>query len=298
MRALVLSGGGSRGAFQAGVLDVLRERGERFDAVYGTSIGALNAALVATDPTLELLTRAWRDDLSEDLFPKPGPLKTVRWLFNRPGVEAISDNRLVKELAKRKRLIDPERLRTGEVRFACFATDAATLEPVRIDRDLLRLVDDATALDLVFTSTLLAGIFAPYEWTDPRDGRRRVLFDGGYSGKVLPFADALADGADDLTVVTAESPGLYDWDRPGGRRPRTRAEWQDLANEALMFQQARDALSAALVARPDLRARVFAPRRGVPGKITPLDVLDFRRASVQAWMDHGAEVAREVAATT
>ena len=48
-RALVLSGGGSRGAYECGAWQALRELNIRLDGVYGTSIGALNAALVAQD---------------------------------------------------------------------------------------------------------------------------------------------------------------------------------------------------------------------------------------------------------
>lgn len=46
-RALVLNGGGSRGAYEIGACQALSEIGVRFDGVYGTSIGALNAALFA-----------------------------------------------------------------------------------------------------------------------------------------------------------------------------------------------------------------------------------------------------------
>ena len=46
-RALVLNGGGSRGAYEVGAWQALSELGVRFDGVYGTSIGALNAALFA-----------------------------------------------------------------------------------------------------------------------------------------------------------------------------------------------------------------------------------------------------------
>jgi len=44
MKVLVLSGGGSHGAFQAGVLVKLAEQGEVFDAIVGTSVGAINGA--------------------------------------------------------------------------------------------------------------------------------------------------------------------------------------------------------------------------------------------------------------
>ena len=48
-RGLVLQGGGAKGAFQYGVLKELHSAGFEFDVISGTSVGALNASLVATD---------------------------------------------------------------------------------------------------------------------------------------------------------------------------------------------------------------------------------------------------------
>jgi len=45
--ALVLSGGGARGAYQIGVWKALRELNIDIVAVYGTSVGAINGALIA-----------------------------------------------------------------------------------------------------------------------------------------------------------------------------------------------------------------------------------------------------------
>lgn len=50
MRALVLAGGGAKGAFQAGVLKVLYEQDKHFDLVIGTSVGAVNGFLWAYAP--------------------------------------------------------------------------------------------------------------------------------------------------------------------------------------------------------------------------------------------------------
>ena len=44
--ALVLSGGGSRGAYQAGAWRALDELGIKFDMVVGVSVGAINGAMV------------------------------------------------------------------------------------------------------------------------------------------------------------------------------------------------------------------------------------------------------------
>jgi NTE family protein len=51
--AFVLGGGGILGTTQVGMLRALAERGIRPDVVLGTSIGALNGAFVAADPTVE-----------------------------------------------------------------------------------------------------------------------------------------------------------------------------------------------------------------------------------------------------
>jgi predicted acylesterase/phospholipase RssA len=48
MRALVCSGGGARGAYQAGVIyHLLHERGIRYDIITGTSVGALNGSFLS-----------------------------------------------------------------------------------------------------------------------------------------------------------------------------------------------------------------------------------------------------------
>lgn len=55
-KALVLAGGGSLGAYQVGAVKCLLEKGERFDIITGTSIGALNGALLCTGDYEKLRT--------------------------------------------------------------------------------------------------------------------------------------------------------------------------------------------------------------------------------------------------
>src|SRR5258707_7326117 len=59
--AFVLSGGTARGALQVGALRALLERDIRPDVIIGTSIGALNWAWLARNPTLESISAL--DDL-------------------------------------------------------------------------------------------------------------------------------------------------------------------------------------------------------------------------------------------
>jgi NTE family protein len=67
----VLSGGGSLGAVQIGALRALLEAGVRPDLFVGCSVGALNAAAIAIDPSIARLNeveRIWRTLDRKDVF--------------------------------------------------------------------------------------------------------------------------------------------------------------------------------------------------------------------------------------
>src|SRR5687768_2016671 len=71
--AFVLSGGGSLGAVQAGMLQALAARGVQPDLLIGTSAGALNAGYVAghglTGSSLDDLAAIWAGLRRRDVFP-------------------------------------------------------------------------------------------------------------------------------------------------------------------------------------------------------------------------------------
>lgn len=59
VRALVLSGGGGRGAYELGVFKAFMERGRRFDLISGTSVGAITGAAIASGLTMPELEAMW-----------------------------------------------------------------------------------------------------------------------------------------------------------------------------------------------------------------------------------------------
>ncbi len=70
--AFVFTGGGSLGAVQVGMLKALAAHGVRADLVIGASVGAINAAYFASDPTIEgtkRLDQIWRNLRRRDVFP-------------------------------------------------------------------------------------------------------------------------------------------------------------------------------------------------------------------------------------
>jgi NTE family protein len=80
--AFVLGGGGVLGAVEVGMLRALLERGITPDLVLGTSVGALNGAMVAREPRLtviEKLTALWQgaSQQTQQVYGD-SPLRTVR----------------------------------------------------------------------------------------------------------------------------------------------------------------------------------------------------------------------------
>src|SRR5262245_39617606 len=82
MRAFALSGAGSLGAAQVGMLRALTAHGVQADLVVGASAGALNAAYYATRPTadgVEDLASLWLSVGRHDIYPL-SPTQMVRAL--------------------------------------------------------------------------------------------------------------------------------------------------------------------------------------------------------------------------
>jgi NTE family protein len=102
---LVLSGGGARGAYEAGAMSVLlpllTKRGERPGLVLGTSIGALNAGhMIATAHlpvrvSLDRLIRVWHDvQLSDIIGPLVSPISAWRMMSYVGGLLGIPNARV------------------------------------------------------------------------------------------------------------------------------------------------------------------------------------------------------------
>jgi len=66
-RALVLSGGGARGAYHIGVLEYLEEVGWRPDLIIGSSVGAVNAAALGSGLSMRGLRSRWLDLTTGDV---------------------------------------------------------------------------------------------------------------------------------------------------------------------------------------------------------------------------------------
>ena len=238
--AIVLGGGGARGAYEAGVLSVLlpvlEERDEAPRILIGTSAGALNVSFLAANAQLEtseLIARAlstWESlrwgEVARRLLSTASVRRAVGYMGEVLDVSGLRINSL----------LDPEPLRVtlrervdfdqieGNVRggridaVGVVATSALSgrsvvfhnglASPPPDDRRGIDYVAARLAEEHVLASAAIPGIFPAVQVTGPQPARG-WYFDGG-TRLNTPIKPALALGAARVVVVAVTSV------RPGG----------------------------------------------------------------------------------
>ncbi len=172
-QALVLGGGGSRGAYEAGCWQTLHEAGFKPDLVVGTSAGALNGAMIVAGGEPEDLRRWWTSVRPKDVIRA------------RRDVWRIRRWRGLKDLTPLGRLLAEhlplEDLHASPMEFMVTAVDIETGQEVAFSGRELRIEH------LMASCALIPGI-PPVRI----DGRTYV--DGGH-WTPFPLRRALEDGA-------------------------------------------------------------------------------------------------------
>ena len=191
----VLGGGGSLGAMQAGMLRAAYEAGLRPDIVVGTSVGALNGALLADDPdnAVERLSALWPTVRKEHVFPGK---RWKQFATLRSSRTFVFDSSALADFATQHLRADTfAQLRLP---FGAVAVDAETAEPVVLTTGLV--------VPAIVASTAIPGVYPPV-WHNGR-----TLYDGGLVANV-PMRQTLALGARSLVVFDCSYPGRS-WDLP------------------------------------------------------------------------------------
>lgn len=186
--AFALSGGGTHGAAQVGMLQALLGAGVVPDVVVGCSVGALNAVFVAADPTparVDELADVWRSLQRRDVFGSPRRKTLINALARR---DHVYDDAPMRRLIDRMcPVID---LADLKVEGHVVTTDLDTARPVWWTHGPARPVLQATIA--------LPGLFAPVRLPGPSGPTRHV--DGGVAIPV-PVARAASVDVDEVYVL-------------------------------------------------------------------------------------------------
>lgn len=195
-KALVLGGGGARGAYQLGMLQVLIEQHD-FHIIRGVSAGAINAVVLAQAETgidsharlreqVRRLETLWLEDIrgSESVFRKRlfGRLAALFWADSLYTVEPAH--------ALMRKYVDVERLRNSGRDFEVGAVSLVSGRYASYGPDEPRFMDKLMA------SMSLPPVFPPVDVPIERD----MLVDGGMR-TITPLASAFAAGAEEIYVL-------------------------------------------------------------------------------------------------
>ena len=187
--AFVLSGGGNRGVAQVGMLRALLERGIVPDVIIGTSVGALNGAVIAHNPTVEAidhLEAVWLNLDREQVFP--GTVVSRMWNILRRDDHLVASTGLAELIAAAS---PAETFADLKIPLRVVTADLETGEECVLVRGPL-----APSL---LASSALPGIFPPV------DLHRRTLVDGGVVN-LVPISHALAGPINRVYVLDISDP--------------------------------------------------------------------------------------------
>ena len=179
--AFVLSGGGSLGSIQVGMVLALAEAGIAPDLIVGTSVGALNGGWIASRADaagVGALADLWRSLSRSDVFPTSLTLGLLGFLGQRQHL--VPDSGLRGLL---KRHLQFQRLEDAPIPLHVVATDVLSGQDV--------LLSTGDAVDAISASAAIPAILPPVNING------RDLVDGGVVNNT-PLSHAVALGA---TVV-------------------------------------------------------------------------------------------------
>ena len=281
---LVLSGGGAKGAFQVGAERVLREEfGFRWERIFGVSVGALNAALLAQQEYARLMD-LWLNIREEDIYRKfPWPLLAIRLAVQHK--LGFYDGSPLRKLIQKHATGRPFRIPAHVGRVSLVSGEYELVSSEAPD-----------FLDAAWHSATMPVI---WEAIGPL-----AHVDGGLRN-VTPLGDALGFKPTEIIVIPCSSAGIDTAKPPANILDVAKRSLTDITiNEILRndvdgFVRINDLVKQAHEAnltlkKPDGTPYVHCPITLIEPAKPMGDTLDFGKETIRLRMRHGEDMARAV----
>lgn len=200
-RALILSGGGARGAYQIGVWKYLIDRHWKPDLICGTSVGAINSVGIGSGLNLEELIQIWRA-IERGKVYRISLWQQIRRYLSGSGFVPLMDTEPFKAFLLER--LHHERLRESEMEIIITAVNILTSELKFFSK---RDID----IEHVMASSAIPILF-PWQYVDGAPH-----WDGGVMANT-PILPALERGAKEIIVVLLSPVGGSHLRVPRSRR--------------------------------------------------------------------------------
>lgn len=208
MKGLVLEGGGARGSYHIGAYKAILEEGIEIQGIAGTSIGALNGAMIVQGD-FELCYKLWEEiSYSMIVNEKDEEIqKILNMSFKRDNLLVVMEK--VKELIKGRGFditpfkellntyIDEGKIRESDMDFGIVTINLSDLKSEQL------FIEDIPKGKL--KDYLLASAYLPIFKMERLEGK--FYLDGGFYNN-LPFNLLYDKGYQDLILIRTHAPGL------------------------------------------------------------------------------------------
>lgn len=263
--AFVLSGGGAKGAHQAGVIAQLTQQGIIPDTIYGTSVGSINALAYSYIGAKELIN--WWLDLKgrKEVLTPHGIEWLYKWIrvFYKDGIYSTKPLRKVLTNAVNEGL-------KNEKRFCTAVSCYVDLLDAKTKYTYSNQVTHEEFIDSVISSSTIPLIMETYN--------NRI--DGG-AREHTPLQKAIDDGFKEIYVILASPFNMEEnWKNKSKIFPWFNTLYRAV-DDCMIYEIFNNDLKTKLIRTDDVKIHVYAPDRYW------MSTLDFDHAKIVQAIEAG-----------
>lgn len=199
MRAVVLSGGGAKGSYQIGVWKALRRLHIKYDIVTGTSVGALNGALMVQKNYYKALL-LWRKINMKMLFGSNFPLDSNREILKMFRHQFVQNGGVdVKKIESLiNQYVDTNKFFRSKIQYGLVTVSLSKRKALYLTKDKIK---KEKLTDYLMAS---ASCYPAFQMKQIDEAK---YIDGGFVDN-MPINMAINLGADEVIAVDLNAPGM------------------------------------------------------------------------------------------
>ncbi len=264
-RALILSGGGGRGAFQVGVLKFLEETGWKPDLICGSSVGAINAVGLGSGMTPDQLARIWRT-YDRRMLTKLTPKNFILSFFSGRKFDPLMETERLRAMLTEH--VNEDALRKSKTEIIITAINIATSQLTYFNHRVI-------TVDHVMASSAIPMAF-PWQYIDGEP-----YWDSGLIANT-PVMPALERGVKEIVAVLLSPVGSV----KQLKQPKTHHQVAEFILEHFLIGSYNVAVSSAFA--QGVKITTVAPTRMLGLR----SILNFSPKQAERLIEEGYDSAR------